>query len=398
MGNRAVWRIVAIVAIAQLGYATILPLLPLYLTERLGASVKLVGAVIATFALVETFFKTAWGGLADRLGRRPVMIIGMILSAAAPLLMAVLRTPLLFVPLRVVDGMGSAALWPSAAAAVADVTTSQRRATGMALLNLAFLGGIAAGPSLGLFVAGFAGDFRAGFYLASGLLLLAALLTGALLPADPPDGHAGSRGAYGNPARRASPAALAASFRASPVLLALFLIAFVQMFGAGLLVPIAAIYAKQVAGLTEHAIGVLFLVITASVALTTIPAGRIADRLGRAPLVIAGTVLGALGMWLIPFSRHLTWLAAGGILLGSSYALTMPAWLALVTERAPQGSLGLAVGASETVQGMGLVLGPLLGGLLWDTLGPQAPFIASAAALSAGALLAASALWRGDHG
>ncbi|MDR7484654.1 MAG: MFS transporter [Armatimonadota bacterium] len=398
MDSRAVWRIVAIVAMAQLGYATILPLLPLYLTERLGASVKLVGAVIATFALVETFFKTAWGGLADRLGRRPVMITGMLLSAAAPLVMAALRTPLLFVPLRLMDGMGSAALWPSAAAAVADVTTSERRATGMALLNLAFLGGIAAGPSLGLFVAGFAGDFRAGFYLASGLLLLAALLTVALIPADPPDDHAGSRGADGHPARRPSPGALAASVRASPALFALYLIAFAQMFGAGLLVPIAAIYAKQVVGLTEHAIGVLFLVITASVALATIPAGRVADRLGRGPLVIAGTVLGALGMWLIPFSRHLTWLAAGGILLGSSYALTMPAWLALVTERAPQGSLGLAVGASETVQGMGLVLGPLVGGLLWDALGPQAPFLASAAALSASALLAASALGRGDHG
>jgi MFS family permease len=393
--SRTIWRIVAILGLAQLSFATILPLLPLYLTERLGASVKLVGLVVATFALTETFCKTAWGGIADRWGRKPVMVIGLALSALAPLVMAVLRAPALFVPLRLVDGMGSAALWPSSAAAVADATTEDRRATGMAMLNMAFLGGLALGPSLGLFVAGFAGDARAGFYLASALMLAAAAIAVVAFPRDPGAAHGDPAGSpYHAEARPAYFSAIAQSFRTAPTLFLLYFIAFVQMFGIGLLVPIAAIYAKQIVGLTEHAIGVLFLAVTVSVALATLPAGRMADRLGRDRLVIAGMVLGALGMWIIPFSRHLTWLIAAGVLLGGSYALVIPAWLALVTDLAPPGRLGLAVGASETVQGLGLVLGPLLGGLLWDGLGPQAPFLASAAALTAGAGLAAAALQR----
>jgi MFS family permease len=253
------------------------------------------------------------------------------------------------------------------------------------------------GPSLGLFVAGLAGDTRAGFYLASGLMMLAALLTvlafprdAAVLDTDPRfgSGHAGVRPPYGH--------AIAESLRGSPALFSLYFIAFVQMFGVGMLVPIAVIYAKQIVGLTEHAIGALFLAVTVSVAIATLPAGRLADRLGRDRLVLAGMVLGALGMWLIPFSRHLAWLVIAGVLLGGSYALVIPAWLALVTDLAPQGRLGLAVGASETVQGLGLVLGPLLGGLLWDGFGPRAPFVASAAALTTGAVLAAAALrrWR----
>jgi MFS family permease len=390
--DQAVWRIVLILGLAQLGFATILPLLPLYLTERLGASVKLVGLVLATFALIETFFKTAWGGFTDRWGRKPIIIAGLLLSAIAPIAMAVLRAPALFVPLRLVDGMGSAALWPAAAAATADATTADRRATGMAMLNMAFLGGLALGPSLGLFVAGFAGDVRAGFYLASGLLVLAAVAAVALFPADL---HVRETSRPGSLVRIARPTYLGAfieGFRASPVLFYLYVIAFVQMFGVGLLVPIAAIYAKQIVGLTEQAIGVLFLAVTVSVALLTVPAGRLADRVGRARIVVAGMAIGAAGMWLIPFSRHLGWLTGAGVLLGASYALVMPAWLALVTDLAPQRRLGLALGASETVQGLGLVLGPLLGGLLWDALGPQAPFIASAAALTFGALLAAAAL------
>ncbi len=394
--GRIVWRVSLIIGLAQLGFATILPLLPLYLTERLGASVKLVGVVIATVALVETFLKTAWGGVADRLGRKPVMVFGCFLAAAAPLMMSVLRTPALFVPLRFVDGTGSAALWPSAAASIAETTTPDRRATGMAVLNMAFLGAIAAGPSLGLFVVGFTHNFHAGFFLASGLLALGGLMAMILLPSGRPSHHPdGTLIDYHPTVQPAHLEAIVSSFRTSPVLFWLYLIAFVQMFGIGMLVPIAAIYAKRVVGLDEHEIGILFLVVVIAVALATVPAGRAADRVGKSHLITTGMVLGALGMWLIPFGGQLWLLLVAGVLLGSSYALMAPAWLALVTEMAPPGRLGLAVGASETVQGLGLVLGPLLGGLLWDGIGPQAPFVACAVALTLGAVIGTVVLRRG---
>jgi MFS family permease len=403
MNGGVIWRIALVLGIAQLGFATILPLLPLYLTERLGASVKLVGVVIASFALVETFFKPAWGGVADRYGRKPIILVGLVLSAIAPLLMSVLRVPMLFVPLRLVDGMGSATLWPSTAAAVADTTAPEHRATGMALLNTAFLGGMAAGPALGLFVAGAAGDPRAGFYLSSALFVLAIVLAAALFPAT--HNHAGLPAARGGPpaaqgataahARAGYASMFIDSLRISPMLSVLYFVAFVQMFGVGILIPIAAIYAKQVLGLREQAIGLLFLAVTIAVALAGVPGGRLADRIGKPRLITIGMLIGTVGMWLLPFGGGLPGLVVAGALLGVSYAFVLPAWLALITELAPPGRLGLAVGASETVQGMGIVLGPLLGGLLWDTLGPKAPFIASAIALTAGTVIAARAMRRG---
>ncbi|MGQ0550997.1 MAG: MFS transporter [Armatimonadota bacterium] len=385
----AVWRIAVIIGIGQLGFATVIPLLPLYLTERLGASVKLVGVVVATVALVETFFKTAWGGVADRRGPRPVMIAGLILSSIAPLVMSVLRVPILFVPLRLVDGLGSAALLPAAATAIADATTPDRRATGMAVLNMFFLIGLGLGPVLGLLVAGFAGDFRAGFYLASALLAAAAVLAVFMFPLGRRRVHPDAQVGYHTTLHPAGLRAVVAVLRLSPLLASLYLVAFVQMFGVGLLVPIAAIYAKRVAGLSEQAISVVLFAVVMAVALASVPAGRLADRVGKMRLIVAGLVPGTLGMWLIPFSERLWLLIVAGALLGVSYALWAPAWMALISELAPAGNLGLAMGASETVQGLGLVLGPLLGGLLWDALGPRAPFIASAAVLTIGTIIAA---------
>jgi MFS family permease len=276
---------------------------------------------------------------------------------------------------------------------VADTTAPEQRATGMALLNTAFLGGMAAGPALGLFVAGAAGDPRAGFYLSSALFVLAIVLASVLFP--PAGAHAAATvSGAGQHARSGYVATFVEAMRTSPTLATLYFVAFVQMFGVGILIPIAAIYAKQIIGLREQAIGVLFLAVTIAVALAGVPGGRLADRIGKPRLITIGMVIGTAGMWLLPFGGGLLGLVVAGVLLGVSYAFVLPAWLALITELAPPGRLGLAVGASETVQGMGVVLGPLLGGLLWDTLGPKAPFIASAIALTAGTVIAARAMRR----
>jgi MFS family permease len=389
--DRRLLRIASIVGVAELGFATVIPLLPLYLKEHLGASATLVGVVVATFAGVETVCKTMWGGLADRIGRRPVIVWGLVLSSTAPVLMTLLRSPWLFVPLRLIDGMGSAALWPVAAAEIADRSGGEQRATAMGALNMFFLSGLALGPSLGLFVSGFFGGYTWGFYLASALLLSAAGL--ATLVFRVSERH--HRVLY-----QQTPGAWASGFvrgiRQSPLLGSMLLVAFVQMFGVGLLAPILVIYAHEVVQLSDQLIGTMFLAMVLAVALASVPGGRMADRFGRPRTVIWGMVMASAGMWLLPLAGrgNMAILAAAALLLGGSYAISSPAWLALMSEAAPRGSTGMVMGASETAQGAGLVIGPLLGGALYDGVGPQAPFVASAAILSAGTALAIFVLRR----
>jgi len=376
-----------IFGLAELGFATVIPLLPLHLTERLGASVKLVGAVVAAFALVETIFKTAWGSVADRIGRRPTIVAGLLLSSLAPLMMSVLRMPVLFIPLRVIDGIGSSALWPGASAIVADASPPSRRATAMGTLNLFFLAGLALGPALGLFVVGFTGNYASGFYLASFLLASAALLAIVLLRGVPEHGDAAPSGTmvgYHGLAPQPHLSDVMESARLSPLLLVMFMVAFVQMFAVGLLAPISVIYAKRVVGLPEQLIGTVFLVLVLSVAVASVPAGHLADSWGKGRTAAWGLALGAAGMWVLQTAPSLMVLGGASVLLGASYALTSPAWHALVSELAPPGRIGLAMGASQTAEGAGLVLGPLLGGVLWDTLGHRAPFVAAAILLTIG--------------
>lgn len=391
-----VLRVALVIGLAQLGFATVIPLLPLHLTEQLGASVKLVGLVVAAFALVETFLKTAWGSVADRLGRRPMIIGGLVLSSLAPLIMSVLRTAWMFVPLRLIDGAGSSALWPAASAIVADTTPPHRRATAMGALNMFFLGGLAFGPALGLYVAGFTGTYVSGFYLASLMLLAAALLAAFTLRglgATHLTAETVQIGYHGA-ARSPHLEEVMENGRRSPLLLIMLVVAFLQMFGAGLLAPILVIYAKRVVGLSEQVIGTLFLVLMLSIALASLPAGRLADQWGKLRAVSWGMALASAGMWVLPVSPRLTILAAAAVLLGVGYALSTPAWHALVSELAPPGRVGLAMGASQTAQGLGLVFGPLLGGVLWDEVSHQAPFIGAAVLLTAGTLLLLAAARR----
>ena len=392
-----VLRVAVVIGLAELGFATVIPLLPLHLTERLGASVKMVGFVVAAFALTETILKTAWGSVADRLGRRPMIITGLVVSSIAPLLMSVLRQAWLFIPLRVIDGAGSSALWPAASAIIADTTPPHRRATAMGVLNMFFLAGLAFGPTLGLFVVGFSGSYTAGFYLAAIVLLVAAVVAAFTLRGlghthlPPSDiDVVGYHGTAPNPELEA----VVEETRRAPLLGVMLVVAFVQMFGAGLLAPILVIYAKRIVGLSEQLIGTLFLVLMLAVALASLVSGHLADRWGKMRSVSLGMVLGSLGLWLLPLSPRLSLLAVSAVLLGVSYALSTPAWHALISELAPPGRIGLALGASQTAQGLGLVLGPLLGGLMWDTLGHQSPFLGAAALFTVGTVVLLVAMRR----
>lgn len=398
---RALLGIAAVVGVAELGFGTVLPLLPLYLKEHLGASATLVGAVVATFAAVETLFKTTWGSLADRIGRRPVVVAGLLLASAAPVIMTFLTIPVLFIPLRLVDGTGSAAVWPCAAAAIADRTGPDRRATAMGTLNMFFLAGLALGPSLGLVVSGASGRYQAGFYVASALLLAAAGVAVMVFRDgrhDPSGAQPRARAALGRTPWQLI-AGIVATVRATPLLLAMLTIGFVQMFGVSLLAPIIVIYAHEVVQLSDQFIGLIFLVMVLGVAVASVPGGRLADRVGRPRTVMWGMVFASAGMWLLPAAGkgHFAVLGAAAILLGGSYAISSPAWLALMSETAPPGSTGMVMGASETAQGLGFVLGPILGGVMYDHLGPQAPFVGSALLLTAGTSLALLALGRRDR-
>ena len=121
------------VFIDLLGFGLIIPLLPFY-AEHFGASALIVGLLSTSFSLMQFLFAPFWGRLSDRIGRRPVILIGLIGSALSYSLFALASSlPMLFVA-RCLAGIAGANI-PTAQAFIADITTKENRARGMGMVD-----------------------------------------------------------------------------------------------------------------------------------------------------------------------------------------------------------------------------------------------------------------------
>ena len=135
------------VFIDLLGFGIIIPLLPFY-AESFGASAFEIGLLGTSFSLMQFLFSPVWGRLSDRIGRRPIILIGLAGSCASYLVLAVAGSlPLIFLA-RIVGGVAGANI-PTAQAYIADVTTPENRARGMGMVGAAFGLGFIFGPALG---------------------------------------------------------------------------------------------------------------------------------------------------------------------------------------------------------------------------------------------------------
>jgi len=189
------------VFIDLLGFGMVLPLLPIY-AKNFGIEEKgwIIGVLMASFSAMTFIFAPLWGRASDRIGRRPVLIVGLIGSVGFYLLFGIATyfksMPLLFVA-RIGAGIAGATI-PAAQAYIADVTSLKNRAKGMALIGAAFGLGFTFGPLLGAAALVFSHDVGTSPWpgyaaaLLSGIALLLAifLLPESLRPGSAHAGHA----------------------------------------------------------------------------------------------------------------------------------------------------------------------------------------------------------------
>jgi MFS transporter, DHA1 family, solute carrier family 18 (vesicular amine transporter), member 1/2 len=128
-------------------------------------------------------------------------------------------------------------------------------------------------------------------------------------------------------------------------------------------------------GASDGALGASLAVYALPVALFALPLGRLADRVGRRPLLIAGLLLTAAGSALIAVSDSLAVLMAGRAVQGTGSAASWIAALAVVSDLAPPGKRGEALGVAFAANSIGSIAGPALGGVTADLLGFAAPFL-----------------------
>src|SRR5512139_1619925 len=165
--------------VVTLGFGMVIPIFPFYI-ENLGASGSQYGLLIALYAIMQFLFSPFWGGLSDRVGRKPVLLIG-IFGSGLTLLMFGLSSQLwMLFAARLLSGLLASATMPAAMAYIGDSTSKAERGGGIGKLGAAAGLGLILGPGLGGWLAG--ESLATPFFIAAGLSLVSMLLIAAFLP------------------------------------------------------------------------------------------------------------------------------------------------------------------------------------------------------------------------
>jgi DHA1 family multidrug resistance protein-like MFS transporter len=388
----AVLGLLGIALFAELGVAVLnVSAMPVYLNSESGRGFAtwVVGLVLGSFLVSEAVFKSFFGALADKHGRRPFLILAPCIWAVTPI--ATLLVPetwgsfaiVAMVLLRVVDGVAAAMLWPSAYAAVAEAVSDRERGKALSLLNVCFMVGLAFGLPLGGALNDLTRTLAASFYLASGLFLVTAVAAWLFARS-----QKRANVSDGSKHEEHSLRELLVCARTIPMILVTALVTF---FGVGLPMAVVKLFAQHEFGLSESQFGALSLPAALAMAAFSLPLGTAGERMGRHKAVqlglglcAIGVICIALGYWL-PAMKTVIGIAGGGLLVGIGFLLALPAWYATVSGINPSRA-GSYLGAVMTVQGIGAIAGLALGARLYESE-PYAPFIACAASVSLGFLL-----------
>jgi MFS family permease len=356
----------------------LLVLLPVQLRGELGLPLSTVGLALSAYGLADLGFKIPAGWFVDRAGSKRAFLVAMVLSFASLLFLSQATAPWMIILGCVLHGAGASPVWP---AAISGATArTEQRGQVMGQIFTAWLGGTGLGAAVTAGLLGIGG--RGAFGLLAGVVLLAAVLTLAAVPAGRVmDTHA-------VPLAQASAAIRHVARRLHLLALGMFL----QTFAAGMLVPVLVPYARDVLRLSHAELILLLTVGPGLTVLLLIPLGRLADRLGSQRVVGAAVLLAPLALWAVPACGVVWCLAPLTAALGAGYALVLPAWNAVLLGRVPQQGRGMILGLIMALEGLGAALGPTAGGRIADLQGPAAPFRAAALVFGAAAIL--FHLWR----
>lgn len=357
--------------VVMLGYGMVLPVLP-FLIERLGAGGRELGWLMAAYALAQLLCAPLWGVLSDRVGRKPVLALG-VLGYAVSLLMFGLATSFwMLLVARALSGILSSATMPTAMAFVGDAVPEEERAGAMGLLGAAAGVGVVAGPLLGGLLA--AGGLALPFFVGAGVAGLALLLVLGSLPESHPLRSAEAEAAPGPEEHRwagLGPAGL------------LLLLIFLTSFGLSDFQGIMGLYVMERFGVTAGQVGMIWVVMGGT--LIVVQGGLLkplTKAVGETPLILAGFVCGALGLlgMTLAADYRATLLAVG--LFALALALLGPALNAALS-RLGDTRQGALMGLNGAAGSLGKVLGPLWAGYLYEAHHDY-PYLTGAAAFLIG--------------
>ncbi|MFC5467236.1 MFS transporter [Cohnella suwonensis] len=362
-----------------IGFGIIIPVLPQLVSEASGESANWhTGAMLAIYSLMSFLLSPVWGGLSEKIGRRPVIMVGVLGFSISFLLFGLSGDNLaIMYASRILGGLFSGAVVSCIVAYVADITTEKDRTKGMAVVGMSIGLGFTFGPGFGGLLSEV--QIHTPFYAAAALSFIVFVAAWLKLPESlPPE----ARAVKANAVKTSRWAAFQGALKS------LYVLAFFVTFSLAILEATLQLYGMDKFGVTPLQIGMMFFFCGLAGALVQGGFVRRKIKNGQESRYIAiGLVISALGFFLLLTAS--SWGVATVYLcvFGIGNSLIKPCVTSLITQKTTVGQ-GIASGLSSSMDSLGRIVGPVLGAALLGAA-DWLPFVASGAlSLAALGLLA----------
>ena len=347
------------------GQGVVGPVLPLYARD-FGVSATMVGLTLTVFALARLILNIPAGLIADRFGRRVLLIGGPILTSIGMFGSGFAGDIWSLLIWRVVAGAGSAFFMSGALIYLIDIAPPDLRARYVATNQWALSVGVALGPGLGGLVAERWG-LAAPFHLVGVIALFAAVYAVFRLPE--------TRRSSSPKLKDESPAREAARIaRSGPFLAIAFVTGTIFMTRAGTRATLVPLHADETLAWGPGELGLVFTVTGVMTLFTLWPATWATENIGRASVILFSAMTAALGTFVIGSSSTPMWFVLGNVILILGTGTAGPAPAAFVADLFPERMRGLGVGLYRSAGDVGFVLGPPALGWLSDNASMSVAF------------------------
>ncbi|MDZ4667020.1 MAG: MFS transporter [bacterium] len=363
MKNRSpIFVLFVTILIDLLGFGLVIPIFPIFAKE-LHATAFQVGVIAGLYSLMNFLFSPFWGTLSDKIGRRPVMLISIFVTMLAYVFFSFTHNLLFLVFSRIFAGIGSANI-SAAQAYIADITEPQDRAKNMGLLGAAFGLGFIFGPPVGGYLKALSGPGSVDMvgYVAAGLCAFNWILAYNFLPES-------IKQKQKNKTFRFKPFSDLSLELKKPVIRELFTVNFLFVTAFSMMQITSSLLWLDKYLLTEKSIGFVFMYMGLTGAIVQGGlVGKLTHKFGEKKLLLIGSVSMAIGMFSLPFvpiEYFLLQLISLAFLAFSNGCIS-PAVSSLISQSSSPKEQGQALGLNQSFGSLARVVGPVLGGLLYN--------------------------------
>jgi MFS transporter, DHA1 family, multidrug resistance protein len=367
-----------LVAVNQLGFGAMIPTMALY-AQSFGVSASAIGLAIAVYGLARFASAIPSGQLSDRIGRRPSLALGGLISGVGNLWCAAATSYPEFIAARFVAGFGAGLILTTGQVVLADISTPERRARMISIYQGTFLFAVGIGPFPGGLLAerfGLAAPF-----VANGVLSLLAMVIAWFAVAETRDLSTNQRAEEAAP----SPPFLT-QMRMLNGQIGFVLVSVISLLNAvvrtGGLFALIPLIATTKLGLSVGSIGFAMMLGGLSGLIVTYPAGWLADRFGRKAVIVPATLITGVSMLLFCVATSYAGFIAACLVWSVASSVGGSAPTAYAADSSPPGMNAAAISAYRLTADAGYVIGPLALGLIADWYGPVTAIVLSAALLA----------------